>query len=113
MDFGIIAGVNPPDPDAGSPGVPPYNAFEAARYAMGDTLHYAQKMNLILQPGEKAGSFTVKLEAGTYKVEWFGVNSRKVENVSNLTVESDGNTSFSSPFAKAEPVVLYLNREGD
>jgi len=47
MGFGIIAGVNPPDPSAERPGVPPYAAFEAARYAMGDTLRYAQKMNLI------------------------------------------------------------------
>ena len=46
MDFGIIAGVNPPDPSAGSPGVPPYDSFEAGRYAMGDTLRYAEKMNL-------------------------------------------------------------------
>ena len=30
MDFGIIGGVNPPDPAAGSPGVPPYAACEAA-----------------------------------------------------------------------------------
>jgi hypothetical protein len=39
MDFGIISEVNPPDPS--------YQAFEAARYAMGDTLRYAEKMNLI------------------------------------------------------------------
>jgi len=137
MDFGIIAGVNPPDPCAGSPGVPPYNAFEAARYAMGDTLHYAQKMNLIdmeprgdlsstdfalvnpgeeyliLQTGEKVEPFAMKLGAGTYTAEWFSVNSRKVENAGNLTVKGDENTSFSSPFTESEPVVLYVKRVGN
>ncbi len=47
MDFGIIDGVNPPDPSVGEPGVPPYAAFEPARYAMGDTLRYAEKMDLL------------------------------------------------------------------
>ena len=99
MDFGIIAGVNPPDPAASTPGVPPYAGFEPARYAMGDTLHYAQKMDLlhmeprgdlsstgyvlanpgeevlVLQPSESAEAFNVTLEAGTYSVEWFSVNA--------------------------------------
>jgi hypothetical protein len=136
MDFGIIAGVNPPDPSLESPGVPPYKAFEAARYAMGDTLHYAQKMNLIemeprgdlsstgyvlanpgqeylvLQPSETADPFTVTVEAGTYRVEWFSVDSRETKSAGKVTVESDGNTSFTSPFAERVPAVLYLKRVG-
>ena len=36
MDFGLIGGVNPPDPTAGAP--MSFEAFEPARYAMGDTL---------------------------------------------------------------------------
>ena len=44
MDFGIIDGVNPPDP---SLGVPAYESFEPARYAMGDTLRFAERMNLV------------------------------------------------------------------
>ncbi len=35
MDFGLIEGVNPPDPTTGTAS---YAAFEPARYAMGDTL---------------------------------------------------------------------------
>ena len=35
MDFGIIDVVHPLDP---SLGVPPYESYEPARYAMGDTL---------------------------------------------------------------------------
>ena len=134
MDYGIIAGVNPPDPSAGAPGVPPYNAFEAARYAMGDTLRYAQKMNLIemeprgdlsstgyilanpgdeylvLQPSETNEPFNLTLEKGTYMVEWFSVDSREAKSADNVTVESDGNTSFMTPFADAGPVVLYLKK---
>ena len=134
MDFGIIGGVNPPDPAAGSPGVPPYDAFEAARYAMGDTLRYAEKMNLIemephrdlastgfaladpgkeylvLQPGETADPFTLTLEAGTYAVEWFSVNSRETKSAGEVTVKKDGNSSFTTPFSEAGPVVLYLKR---
>lgn len=79
MDLALIGGVNPPDA-----------AFEPARYAMGDTLRFAERMNLIameprddlsstrytlaspgeeylvLQPNEKGGPFTVMLEPGTY-----------------------------------------------
>ncbi|RPJ27147.1 MAG: hypothetical protein EHM33_09025 [Chloroflexi bacterium] len=134
MDFGIIAGVNPPDPSAVNPGVPPYEAFEAARYAMGDTLHYAQKMNLIameprgdltstgfalakpgeeyliLQPGETTAPFTVMVEAGSYAVEWFSLNGRETKSADRVTVRSNGNISFTTPLAEPGPVVLYLKQ---
>jgi hypothetical protein len=134
MDYGIIAGVNPPDPSTGSPGVPPYAAFEAARYAMGDTLRYAQRMHLIemeprgdltstgfalANPGEEyivlqaldsAVSFTVHLEAGTYFVEWLNVNDRQTKGADNVAVESKEHVSFTAPFAKVGPAVLYLKR---
>ena len=133
MDLGIIAGVNPPDPTVGSPDVPPYAAFEAARYAMGDTLAYAQKMNLIamephtdfsstgfvlanpreeyliLQP-EAVNSFSVLLEAGTYLVEWFSVNSREIKSISEIIVKNAGNNSFLPPFEETGPVVLYIKK---
>lgn len=136
MDFGIIAGVNPPDPSAGSPGVPPYDAFEAARYAMGDTLRYAQKMTLIqmqphgdltsttfalanpgmeylvLQPDETGSALTLTLEAGTYSVEWFSVNSRETHAAEKVTVERSGNTHFTPSFAVPNPAVLYLKHAG-
>jgi hypothetical protein len=134
MDFGIIAGVNPSDSSDGSSGAPPYAAFEPARYAMGDTLRFAQRMKLIemeprgdlsstgyvlanpnqeyivLQPGEAADAFTVTLGAGTYRVEWFNVNLRETKEAGSLTVEVIGSTHFISPFAGADPVVLYLKR---
>jgi hypothetical protein len=134
MDFGIIAGVNPPDPSTGSPGVPSFTTFEPARYALGDTLHYAQKMNLIqmeprgdlsstgyvlanpdveylvLQPNETADPFTVRLDAGSYEVEWFDVKNRETRSADAVTVESSVNTSFIPPFTEIGPVVLYLKR---
>ena len=134
MDYGIIAGVNPNDPSAGSPGVPPYAAFEAARYAMGDTLSYAQKMNLVkmeprgdlsstgfvlANPGEEylilqtmttADPFTVLLAAGTYTAEWFSVNSREIKSISEMTVKIEGDNSFLPPFEETGPVVLYIKR---
>ncbi len=136
MDYGIIAGVNPPDPSAGVPGVPPYAAFEAARYAMGDTLRYAEKMNLIemeprtdltstgfalanpgqeyliLQPADPADSFTVKLEPGTYDVEWLNVNTRETRTDGQIEVDSVGDPKFISPFEGGGPAVLYLKAVG-
>jgi len=134
MDYGIIAGVNPPDPSAAAPGVPPYAAFEAARYAMGDTLRYAEKMDLIrmephqdlsstgfvlanageeyliLQPDGAAEPFTVKLEQGTYTVEWFSVNRRETQIDGQVVVDSVGDPKFMSPFEDAGPAVLYLKK---
>jgi hypothetical protein len=100
MDFGIIGGVNPPDPKAGGPLA--FDNFESARFAMGDTIRYAQWMGLIemtprrdlsstgyflahpgveylvLQPTSMEG-FTVTLEPGTYSVEWFAVDLHRLE----------------------------------
>jgi hypothetical protein len=136
MDYGIIAGVNPPDPSAGAPGVPPYAAFEAARYAMGDTLRYAEKMDLIrmephpdlsstgfvlanpgeeyliLQPDGATEPFTVKLEHGEYTVEWFSLNQRETRVDAPVTVDGVGEPKFMLPFQETGPTVLYLKRTG-
>jgi hypothetical protein len=136
MDFGIIDGVNPPDPSSGSPGTPPYAAFEPARYAMGDTLRYTRRMELvemeprgelsstgyalanpgkeylILQPSESAEAFKVDLAAGTYTVEWYSVNSRETKVAGNATVDSPISASFSVPFASNGPTVLFLKNVG-
>jgi hypothetical protein len=133
MDFGIIMGVNPPDPSAGSPGVPPYAAFEGARYAMGDTLRYAEKMNLIdmeprgdltstgfalAKPGKEylvlqfndANPFSVTLTEGTYAAEWFNLNLRETTSAEEVKVQNDGEVRFMAPFAEPGPAVLYLKR---
>jgi len=109
MDYGIINVTHPLDP---SLGVPSYESLETARYAMGDTLGWASRMNLremelrgdlsstgymlahpgreylILDPGERNDPFTVTLEAATYTVQWFSVNSREMVGAEKVTVEN-------------------------
>ena len=136
MDFGIIAGVKPPDPSAGSPGVPPYDTYEGARHAMGDTLRYAQKMDLIhmeprpdlsstgfvlanpgeeyliLQPDGTADPFTVKLDRDMYTVEWFSIHRRETKADGQVSVDSVGDPKFISPFDDG-PAILYVKRSGE
>ena len=125
MDFGLIEGVSPPAPS------PQYEAFEAARFAMGDTRRYAERMDLLaMQPrGEQASTgyalaspgqeylilqpddaapFTVSLEPGAYTVEWFSVSAREPGKESNRSVEPGAVAAFTPPFAG--PAVLYLKR---
>ena len=132
MDFGLLGGSNPADPAAGGP--MSYAAFEPARYAMGDTLRFAERINLIemrpradlssteyalanpseeylvLQPNEAAGRFTVTLEPGTYAVEWFSIQGRQTVPGETATVESSTATSFHAPPETSGPTILYLKR---
>jgi hypothetical protein len=65
MDFGIIDVVNPLD---SSLGVPSYESFKPASYAMGDTLRYAQQMKLIdMEPRGDLSS------TGYALVNWQGI----------------------------------------
>jgi len=133
MDFGIINVTSPLDP---SFGVPSYESFEPARYAMGDTLRFASRMKLIemvprsdlsstdyalanvgeeylvLQPSEVAEPFTLTLETGTYMVEWFNIMSREMEGTGEVSVERPGTVTFTSSGTSAGPVVLYLKQAG-
>jgi hypothetical protein len=132
MDFGIIGGVNPPDPSAGPM---PYAAFEPARDAMGDTVRYAERMNLIemqprgdlsstgyalakegdeylvLKPSEASDPFTVTMDTGTYSVEWFGIGGRETAKADDVTAEGSSEITFRAPF-EAGPAVLYLKKAG-
>jgi hypothetical protein len=132
MDFGLLGGVDPPDPSAGGP--LSYAAFEPVRRAMGDTRRYAQRVNLlgmaprgqlsstgyaladpgreylVLQPDQAGGRFTVRLEPGTYAVEWFGVQDRQTVPGHAVTVQRPTATGFSPPPDAAGPTVLYLKR---
>jgi hypothetical protein len=132
MDFGLIGGINPPDPSAGGP--MSYTAFEPARYAMGDTLRFAERMNLIemepredlsstgyvlanpgqeylvLQPSEAADPFTVLLEPGTYSAEWFSVQRRETFPAQPTIVETPTAVGFTPPAEAPGPAVLYLTK---
>jgi hypothetical protein len=132
-DLGIVTGVNPPVPSSGSPS---FASLEPARYAMGDTRRFAERLNLIamepggelsstgyvladrgqeylvLQPSETVGPFTVTLEPYTYSVQWYSVGRRETKGVGKVTVEDHKSTSFTAPFAEGGPAVLYLRRVG-
>src|SRR5918995_1135580 len=110
-DLGIVSGVNPPDPSSGSPS---FASLEPARRAMGDTLRFAQRLNLmamephgelsssgyamanpgeeylVLQPDETADPFTVTLEAGTYLAEWHSVGGRETKDAGTVKAEDHG-----------------------
>jgi len=100
MDFGLVGGMEPGGPADPESGVPPFEFYEPARYAMGDTRRYAELMQLlemtprgdlsstgfalanpgaeylVLQPNDAGGPFTVTLEAGTYAAEWQTASAR-------------------------------------
>jgi hypothetical protein len=131
MDFGIINVTNPLDPALG---VPSYESFEPARYAMGDTRRWASRVRLIemvprsdlsstgyalanpgeeylvLQPHEEAGPFTVTVEAGRYAVEWFDITSRQTEVDDERAVERSALISFTPKERATGPMALYLKR---
>jgi hypothetical protein len=125
MDFGLIGGLDPggePDPE---PGVPPFEFYEPARWAMGDTRRYAERMNLIemeprgdlsstgyalanpgeeylvLEPDGDGRAVTVELAAGQYSVEWFNVASRDIAAADRVTVGADGRVELAPPWPTA------------
>lgn len=132
-DLGIVTGANPPDPSSGSPS---FASLEPARYAMGDTRRFAERMGLIameprgelsstgyvlanpgeeylvLQPREANDPFTVTLEAGTYAVRWHSVGSRETKDVGTVKAKDVSDGTFAAPFAEAGPAVLHLKGVG-
>ena len=131
MDFGIIDVVRPLD---ASLGVPPFEFYEPARWAMGDTRRFAERMPLIdmvprgdltstgyalanegqeylvLRASESNDPLTVQLTAGTYGVEWFSVDGRESAVADDVTAQHDGTMELRPPSRVTGPVVLYLKR---
>ncbi len=130
MDYGIMNLA----PHELAPGEPPFEAYEPARNAMGDTLRFAERMQLvdmkpqnelsstgyilanpgkeylILQPEESAKPFDVTLEVGRYGVEWFSVTDRKTKETDELVVKKADRVTFT-PLFKSGPAVLYLKKK--
>jgi hypothetical protein len=133
MDFGLISGLEPTGGSNSEPGPASFEGFEPARWAMGDTRRFAERMNLIemeprgdlsstgyalanpgteylvLEPTGDGQPFTVNLERGHYAVEWFGVVSRETREADSTVVEATRQVEFTSPFPD-RPAVLYLAR---
>lgn len=132
MDYGLIGGVNPPDRSSGGP--MSFEAFEPARWAMGDTVRLARRLNLmameprgeltstgfalvsegseyvVLQPVETAGPITVTLLPATYEVEWFDIGSRTTEQAAPVSVDAPAAVPFKRPSGTSGPIVLVLRR---
>ena len=101
---------------------------------MGDTLRYAQKIDLIqmqprgelsstgyalanpgveylvLQPSDAGEPFTVALEAGTFTVEWHSLTTRATQATTTLIQKRPGDVRLTAPFVEAGPMVVYLKR---
>ncbi|MGH2525823.1 MAG: hypothetical protein ACRDG2_03660, partial [Actinomycetota bacterium] len=108
-----------------------FDAFEPARWAMGDTVRLAGRLNLadmeprgdlsstgfvlanegseyvILQAAASTDPFEVTVEAGTYEIEWFSVQGRETRSGESVSIDGAGPTRFTSPFS-GEPAVLIL-----
>jgi hypothetical protein len=129
-DLGIAGGANPPDPMSGYPGAPSFAALEPARYAIGDTLRFAQQVNLIqmqprgelastgyalaspgreyliLQPSETPGPITAALDRGAYAAQWYSPTDRTATDAGRTIVDERTTIEFTPPFA---PAVLRLS----
>jgi hypothetical protein len=130
MDFGIIGGVDPPNRPAGDP--MSFEAFEMARWAMGDTARLAEQLNLIamgprselsstgfvlanegreyvvLEPTGSTDPLTVTLEPGTYEAEWFSIEARETLRGDPVSVDARKALPFTPPSPATAPVVLIL-----
>jgi hypothetical protein len=133
MDFGLIAGFEPSGESNPEAGVPPYEFYEPARSAMGDTRRFAERVTLVdmvpsddaastrfalvnpgqevlaLEPTGEARPFEVELAKGRYTVEWYDVGTRQATTADPIDVGANGRVSFRAPFATG-PAVLYLRR---
>jgi hypothetical protein len=131
MDYGLIGGFE--SAANAQEGVPPFEAYEPARLAMGDTRRYAERVSLIdmqprvdvastrfalvnpgqeylvLEPNGDGKPFTVELTAGRYAAEWFDVGERRAVETTPIEVAAEGPVEFIPPFAE-RPSVLYLRR---
>ena len=107
---GCSADSNRRTPGTPEAGVPPFEAFEPARLAMGDTRLYAERMGLvdmeprgdlsstgyalahpgseylILDAGDGGATFSVTLEAGTYATEWHSLATRETQATGDVDV---------------------------
>ena len=132
MDFGLIDGLAPtgsaPSTEPGAPRS--FEYYEPARFAMGDTRRYADRVDLlameprtdlastgyvladpgreylVLQPAS-GQPFTVSATTGRYAVEWWDVAARRRVAAEPVTVNGSPLRAIA-PFASPSPAVLYL-----
>ena len=115
------------DPEVGAS---PDKYWDPIRDAMGSTMTYANRMNLVAMTPQgslsstgfclanrgaeyvvyqpASGSFTVRLRAGTYRFEWFNPSANEVGNTGTISVP-EGDHSFTPPYEG--DAVLYLHND--
>jgi len=125
----ISPGRNSPEGSTSDPhiGTRPDKYWDEIRNAMGSTLTYANRMNLVAMtpqpslsstyyclanPGSEYlvyqphwGTFTLNLLAGTYQYQWLDTSTNRIISSGTLSV-SDGDHLFGPSFSK--DAVLYL-----
>jgi hypothetical protein len=130
-DLSILGGGVPPNPAEGNPS---FDSLEPARHAMGDTLGFAERINLaamqpsadvsetsfaladpgkeylILQPSETGGPFTVSLPPGQYAAEWHSLRGRERVRGTTLTIADADPGRVSPPSEVTAPAVVHLRR---
>ncbi len=57
------------------------------------------------QPGDAADPFTVSLAAGSYRVDWYSLDTRKTEAAGEVTAERTSTVSFAAPFEPGTAVL--------
>ncbi|WP_344663364.1 hypothetical protein [Catenulispora yoronensis] len=135
MDYGLIAGLEPTGKAPADTGVPPFEFYEAARWAMGDTRRFAERVELVdmvprqdiastgyalvnpgseylvLEPHGDGRVLAIDVLPGSYRVEWFDVTARESVTAAPLVVEAAGVAEMESPFP-SHPAVVHLRRIG-
>lgn len=130
-DLGIVAGT---DPTRRTAGAPPFEDLEPARWALGDTLRYANQLDLlgmephgelassgyvmanpgveylIVNPADRGPDLTVRLSPGTYEAQWHGITTRCDHAGTPVSANPEGATTIRSPFLADDDAVLWLRR---
>ena len=133
MDFGLIGGYQPSGES--NPDAAPFEAFEPARFAMGDTRRFAERVSLVdmvpstdaastrfalvnrgvelivLEPAGDGRPFEVELAKGRYAGEWFNVGTREAFTADPVEAAADGRVTFTAPFDGAAAVLLLRSSE--
>jgi hypothetical protein len=84
----------------------PRGEFSSTGYALANP----GEEYLVLEPSGAAGSFTVRLEPGTYAAEWFSIEAREAVPGAATTIDRPTAASFRAPSEASGPTALHLKK---